>query len=256
MATINTYATSTDWADNSEAVVLPASGREAYGWTFSGNPYQVTVTNKQYTACTHTIVTTSADAAFTVSDYSADFDVSELGSNEYVIFAGGHFLGEFYGAGCQGKVDGTVSSTLTNCTVMGSVFGGGYKATNNTLLVYSNVKPTYSIYSPELGLFTDFGTVAPVTWEWEAGELDKFDATNKKLKTNVDLTTLGNVTDVITLTIDNVTVGGNVFGGGNESVSKSDIIVTLKGDTEVAGDVFGGGNEGHVEGSTTVNILE
>lgn len=98
--------------------------------------------------------------------------------------------------------------------------------------------------------------MAPVTWEWKAGELDKFDATNKKLKTNVDLTTLGNVTDVITLTIDNVTVGGNVFGGGNESVSKSDIIVTLKGDTEVAGDVFGGGNEGHVEGSTTVNILE
>ena len=78
-------------------------------------------------------------------------------------------LTDFYGAGCQGRVDGTVTSTLTNCTVNGNAYGGGYKATANEVSVYTATSPTYSIYTTETGLFSDFGTVAPETMEVVAG---------------------------------------------------------------------------------------
>ena len=76
-------------------------------------------------------------------------------------------LKDFYGAGCQGKVSGTVTSTLTGCKVLGSAYGGGYQAESNTLEVYPNIQPTYSIYTKETGLFSDFGTVTPEEWHWE-----------------------------------------------------------------------------------------
>ena len=50
------------------------------------------------------------------------------------------------------------------------------------------------------------------------------------------------------------TVDGNVFGGGNESPSRSNTEVIIKGDVEVTKDVFGGGNIANVDGSTTVGI--
>ena len=44
--------------------------------------------------------------------------------------------GDFYGAGCQGMVNGTATSTLTGCAISGSAFGGGFKAENNAIDVY------------------------------------------------------------------------------------------------------------------------
>lgn len=186
--------------------------------------------------------------------------------------------GDFYGAGCQGKVDGTVSSTLNGCIIKRSVFGGGYKATNNAVKVYPTTQPTYSYYHCEKGLFSGFGAVEPEMWEWKQGA-----STNETweegilyTQSSITLTDLGNVTGEITLTIDGgyvggtsegmtpataatatteaIPEGGNVYGGGNESKSLNNTIVTLKGDAYIYGNVFGGGNKGIVSGSTEVNI--
>ena len=180
--------------------------------------------------------------------------------------------GDFYGAGCQGKVNGTVTSTLTNCEVDGSAFGGGFKAANNEVEVYPTTAPTYSVYTKETGIFSDFGTVKPEKFTWKQGTNDDntkektADDTNKILYTSKDITMtdLGNVTGAISLTIDgNSVIGtegksetGNVFGGGNESKSLDNTTVTLKGNTQVRGNVFGGGNNAVVQGTATVNIVE
>lgn len=167
-------------------------------------------------------------------------------------------LGDFYGAGCQGKVSGTVTSTLTGCTINGSAFGGGYKAENNIVDVYPETEPTMSVYTRETGIFSDFGTVAPVKFEWKqddashaAGSSDDEGGT---LYTDVTMSDLGNVTGAISLTIDGGSVGDNVFGGGNESKSKSDATVNIKGGT-IIHDVYGGGNVADVNGNTKVMLL-
>ncbi len=190
--------------------------------------------------------------------------------------------GDFYGAGCQGKVNGTVTTTLTGCTLERSAYGGGYKATSNNVEVYTTTQPTYAIYTKETGVFGDFGTVAPETYTWEQGDAttqNTKDENGKKLYTSKDLimTDLGNVTGAISITIDGgyvggtsvgmtpataatatseaIPAGGNVYGGGNESKSLSDTTVTLKGNAVVYGDVFGGGNKAEVGGTAKVNIM-
>lgn len=188
--------------------------------------------------------------------------------------------GDFYGAGCQGKVNGTVTSTLTNCEVRGSAFGGGYKAANNAVKVYPTTQPSYSAYNCEKGLFTEFGTIEPETWSWKQGTSanETYDDQKNELYTqkSITLADLGNVTGAITLTIDGgyvggtssgptsavpatatsdaIPAGGSVYGGGNESKSLNDTMVKLKGSAVVYGDVFGGGNKANVTGSATVNI--
>ena len=173
--------------------------------------------------------------------------------------------GDFYGAGCQGKVDGTVTTTLTDCEVEGSAYGGGYKAESNEVSVYPTTQPTYSVYTRETGLFSDFGTVEPETYNWKSGTAGTSNQTNKELYTGMtqaQMDELGNVTGDISITIGGDskigtgTGGGSVYGGGNESKSLSDTSVTLQGNTEVFGDVFGGGNKAIVSGSATVNITE
>lgn len=188
---------------------------------------------------------------------------------------------DFYGAGCQGKVDGTVNSTLTNCTIKRNAFGGGYKATSNEVEVYPKDAPTLSVYNGEKGIFSEFGTTEPEIFLWEQGNGDNPSASdgNKRLYTSnkVTLTDLGNVEGAINITINGgyiggtdegvspaiaatstteaIPAGGSVYGGGNESRSLSNTTVTLKGDAVIYGDVFGGGNEAVVEGSATVNIM-
>lgn len=187
--------------------------------------------------------------------------------------------GDYYGAGCQGKVNGTVTSTLTGCSVEGSAFGGGYKAANNEVDVYPNTPPDYSVYTKETGIFSEFGTVAPEVFTWDQGTDDNkntVDGTTLYTGTDVTLTDLGNVTGAISITIDGGYVGGtslgqtpaqpatatsearpaggSVYGGGNESKSLNNTTVTLKGDAVIYGDVFGGGNKATVTGNATVNI--
>ena len=192
--------------------------------------------------------------------------------------------GDFYGAGCQGMVDGTVTSTLTSCEVEGSAYGGGYQATSNEVEVYPTTAPTRSVFTKETGLFSEFGTVAPNTFTWEQGNESNqntavdcgSDGKGGKLYTSKDIpmSDLGNVTGDITLTLSGTTkvgydtngsrvvgvdgkpTGGDVFGGGNESKSLGNTTVTLQDDVQIGGNVFGGGNEADVSGSTTVNIQE
>ena len=174
--------------------------------------------------------------------------------------------GDFYGAGCQGKVSGTVTSTLTGCEIQGSAFGGGYKASSNNVEVYTTTPPSYSVYTKETGIFSDFGEFpTPEIFAWKPGNSGSNDS-SKELYTGMtqaQMDELGNVTGNIILTIDGGTVGaendnnadhGNVYGGGNESKSLGNATVTLKGDAVIYGNVFGGGNKAEVQGSTTVNI--
>ena len=165
--------------------------------------------------------------------------------------------GDFYGAGCQGKVDGTVESTLTGCTVEGSAYGGGYKAESNELDVYPETKPELSKYYRETGLFSDFGEVTPDTYTWTQGDSENKNTVKEgetSIYTDVVMSDLGNVTGAITLTIHDGSVAHDVYGGGNESKSLDNTSVTLEGNANIGGNVFGGGNKAEVLGNTTVNI--
>lgn len=185
----------------------------------------------------------------------AQFSLATTGNVTNVLL-GCTILRNYYGAGCQGKVDGTVTSTLTDCSIFGSAFGGGYKAAANTVDVYPATQPTYSVYTRETGLFSDFGTVAPETFTWQYGATVGSNDANKILYTTTDMTTLGNVTGAISLTIDGGSVAGSVFGGGNESISRNNTNVILQGPAVIGGDVFGGGNRAPVEGDTSVIIRD
>ena len=174
---------------------------------------------------------------------------------------------DFYGAGCQGKVDGTVTSTLTGCTINGRAFGGGFKAESNELDVYPETQPTYSIYTKETGIFSDFGTVAPETFYWAQGDAtteNTVSGTTIYTSKDIVMADLGNVTGAITLniedgtkilgrTVGDETIPGHVFGGGNESKSLNNTTVNINGGT-ISSDVYGGGNQATVGGGTTVNL--
>ena len=56
--------------------------------------------------------------------------------------------------------------------------------------------------------------------------------------------------------IGNGTVGGSVYGGGEESAVTGNTSVTLMGQTHVLGNVFGGGDQGPVGGSSSVTIQD
>lgn len=174
---------------------------------------------------------------------------------------------DFYGGGCQGMVDGTINSTLTGCTFMGNVYGGGYKAAATTVHVYPVTSPVYSTYIKETGLFTPFNydAVTPEEYTWQQGTEDTYNAADKVLYTSTDMSTIGNVRGDISISIDsckvgydaegNVVVGGgNVYGGGNESPSRSGTTILITGDADIAGNVFGGGNVAHVDGNTSTTI--
>ena len=192
---------------------------------------------------------------------------SPLGSLD--LFEG--CIGNFYGGGSLGKVDGNVKSTLTNCKVEGSAFGAGYSATLPTVAVMNNSFQTEPYYDGNLGAYLDavLPTTLPYTWEQASTVNSTETAINtgtQKLFTTVNLSksNLGSVNGNVTLTIDGSsdkgsTVSGNVFGGGESSyVTGTDhkVTVTLAGKTQVLGNVYGGGDKGLVEGSTEVNILK
>ncbi len=183
----------------------------------------------------------------------AKFDLATTG-NVTNVLNGCTVLGNYYGAGCQGKVNGTVTSTLTGCTFMGSVFGGGYKAASNEVQVYPATEPTKSCYTKETGLFSDFGTVEPETFTWQYRGTPGSDDANKILYTKTDMTTLGTVTGAITLTLDGGTVAQSVYGTGNESPALNGVTTLVKGGTEVGGDVFGGGNLAQTTGNALLTV--
>jgi len=167
------------------------------------------------------------------------------------------FRNSFYGGGCQGKVNGTITSTLTNCDVSQNAFGGGYKAVATTIDVYAATGYTWQTWNSDYKVFSAPIYPDPVVYTWVQGSDNSHDDTNHTLgvaSSTVDMSTMGEVTGAITLTIDGGSVGGNVYGGGNESQSKSDATVTIKGSATVDNNVFGGGNLANVAGATEVNI--
>ena len=196
----------------------------------------------------------------------------------------------FYGGGFLGGVAGNITSTLNNCNVKGAVFGAGYSASAGTVSIGNNDKnpPVVNTYTgmikPQTGGTSttyywthDKGTTSsPITAATEADPHNYF-------YTEIPLNNLGEVSGNVKLTIEGsksieckkvkTDDSGNpiydehgkiqydgtrpdgVFGGGDESKVKGNIIVNLKGNVEVNGNVFGGGNNGEVGGSTEVNIL-
>ena len=165
-------------------------------------------------------------------------------------------LYDFYGGGCQGKVNGTVTSRLTDCTVNGSAYGAGYKATANEVEVYPTTPPSaLSQFTMATGIFSEFHIPEPVIFQWKPGTAGTSDETNLELYTDKPMGELGDVTGEVTITLDGHTiVQGNVFGGGNESKSLNDATVTIKDTSEVMHNVYGGGNKAAVNQNTTVNL--
>ena len=154
----------------------------------------------------------------------------------------------FYGGGSLGKVNGPVTSTLNGCTVMGNVFGAGYSASLPTVEVDNIGFGTEPFYYTDLGTYRKGVKSGTVTYTWQKKDGDKW-VNNKDhiLYTTEDLTTLGTVAGKVTLTItgDETYIGGNVFGGGDESSVGSNTTVSINAG-KTLGNVYGGGNVGSV----------
>lgn len=164
------------------------------------------------------------------------------------------FLNSFYGGGCQGKVDGSISSTLNNCDVKASAFGGGYKAAATTIDVYPAGGYAWQDWN---GTYKAFGSPTyptPVQFKWAAGTAGTSNEGDQLLYTGADTSEMGRVTGEIKITVNGGTVGENVFGGGNESPSDNKTNVTITGDALIKGDVYGGGNAAPVKFNTNVLI--
>ena len=140
-----------------------------------------------------------------------------------------HITGSFYGGGKLGSVDGNITSTLKNCTVDENVFGAGFSASVEKV----NVVPlgekmkTNPAYNESVGVFTD-GTYpdgVPYTWTHAASVSagNEFDNTNKYIYTTTNLDDLGTVSGKVTLNIlgDQTQITGDVYGGGAEAKSNT-----------------------------------
>ena len=167
---------------------------------------------------------------------------------------------DFYGGGNLGRVDGTITSTLTDCTVNGNVYGGGFSASVPEVEVFdagSKFSKAPS-YNASVGIFNEgtYPDKETVTYTWKRHDTKEelevvTDSQNKKHyyiyhkddPTDSDLDKLGEVTGVITLTINGTDGKGTTIGTADDTSGEK-------------GNVFGGGNNGTVSGSTTVNIEE
>ena len=162
-------------------------------------------------------------------------------------------VGNFYGGGNLGKVDGPVKSTLVNCKVAGNVFGAGYSASLPTVAVMNNAFQTEPKYDDDLGAYLDAELPSTTLYTWQhRNEVNSaetaIDKTNHILYTTEDLNTLGAVTGSVTLTFDGTTtVGKSVFGGGEESSVGGNTNVTINNAT-IGKENFGGVTYGNVYG--------
>jgi hypothetical protein len=155
-------------------------------------------------------------------------------------------VGNFYGGGNLGMVDGPVKSTLTNCTVEGSVFGAGYSASMPPVAVMDNRFQTSPKYDANLGAYLEAVMPSTETYTWQHRDVvnsteTAIDNTNHILYTTANLTTLGAVTGTATLTINGTTtVAESVYGGGEESNVSGNTQVNITSGT-ITENVFGGG---------------
>ena len=187
-------------------------------------------------------------------------------------------INNFYGGGNLGKVAGDVNSLLVDCTVGGSVFGAGFSATAPKAEVFNTPDtshpddPNYVAmpnYNVNTGVFEPGGYPPSVKYSWSdeyggnSSSTSLVDNENGHwIHTGIPKADLGTVTGNAILTIKgNTTVGGNVFGGGDESAvakntsnQKGNTIVKIHDRTHVFGNVYAGGNKGRVDGDASVTI--
>lgn len=193
----------------------------------------------------------------------ASFSLAQTGSVTNTL-NGCTIKKSFYGGGCQGTVSGNATSTLTDCYIEGNAFAGGYRAPATTVNVYPATQPTYSHYTKETGLFSDFGTVEPEVYTWQHANQAGSDQNAKILYTTTDMSNLGAVTGKATITINGDTyVGGlidnqpngGVFGGGNESPVNGQTEVNIaSSNTYSIANVYGGANKANVGNNTVINV--
>lgn len=184
-------------------------------------------------------------------------------------------LQNFYGGGNLGNVTGDATSMLTDCTVNGNVFGAGFSATAPTADVFPATGFTNHVASPEelnrprynstTGVFEKGEYPTPVRYTWsdikgannDANSLvdETVDGTTYHwIHTGVNLSTLGSVGAATVTLKGTTTVGGNVYGGGDESAVTGNTTVNLQQGATVLGNVYGGGNNGSVSGNSSVTI--
>ena len=169
----------------------------------------------------------------------------------------------FYGGGSLGKVDGSVESVLEDCIVNGDVYGAGFSATLPKIPVMNKggfiEEPRYDEQS---GVFLPAIFPGIVEYTWEHHDVvnttsNAIDEDNHILFTSEIITkeNLGSVNGNVYLTIKgNSTVGGSIFGGGDESVVNGSTLVKVLDQTKVFGNIYGGGNMGEIGGDTKVII--
>jgi len=203
-----------------------------------------------------------ADGSQTVARFFVNWASLSLASTRNVTTTlTGCTMDKFYGGGRLGAVNGDATSTLTDCTVTGNVYGAGYSAAVPTVDVWSieamNPAPTYN---RKAGVFNnanvEFPAAVKYTWS-NAGGLstsNPFDDTNHLIYTDVDLSGLGAVTGNVTLYLNGSTaIDGSVFGGGEQSDVNGNTNVNIESGS-VSTDVYGGGMQGDITGNVTVNI--
>ncbi len=165
----------------------------------------------------------------------------------------------FYGGGSLGKVSGTATSELEDCTVMGNAFGAGYSATLPTIPVRNGGFTTNPNYNQNSGMFEPgiYTGTTEYTWKQVASYPAEggagFDGTQVITTQNLDKTNLGSVGNVRLTIKGTTTVAGSVYGGGEESAVGGAIEVNIQNGT-ISTDVFGGGKKGEVSGNITVNV--
>jgi len=186
-------------------------------------------------------------------------------------------LENFYGGGSLGKVSGKAKSSLEDCEVTGNVFGAGYSATLPKIAVRSDGFTKAPNFNSSSGMFEPgtYSGTDKFTWtqvenypsEGGAG----FDGTQVITTQNISSSNLGSVGSVDLTIKGNTTVGGSIYGGGEESGVDGDTDVKVTGGTIGAqgqggveyGNVYGGGKgkdsdklAGLVKGNTNVTISQ
>ena len=162
----------------------------------------------------------------------------------------------FYGAGYLGGVNGNVFSTLTDTEVRGSAYGGGYSASTPEVKIYNKDKsyPVVDVYTGYIAPSTG-GTYTSYIWSNDPSLSTNNPAGDGIFFTEVPLVDLGKVTGNVDFTIKgNSTVGGSIFGGGDESAVGGSTLVKVLDQTKVFGNIYGGGNMGTIGGNTKVII--
>ena len=181
---------------------------------------------------------------------------------------------DYYGGGSLGNVIGKATSILNGCEVEGNVFGGGYSASKPKVPVRKAGFTNIPKIDVDAGVF-DMGEMSDAEeYTLVHGTLTNntiaINTDAKTIVTDVDLNTLGQVTDA-DLTIKGNTivrgkifnedgtvkeVTGGVFGGGDMSAVRGYTKVDIQNTETTEGilNVFGGGNTADVLGNATVTM--